>query len=433
MINSKSFILISIALTGLLLFGCFRNPATKKVQTRLLSYESERKIGEETKKEILKEYRVYTSTAVHAYVDRVGQRIAYLSDRPTVQYEFIILDNDLVNAFAAPGGFIFITRGLLESLNDEAELAMVLGHEIGHVTAYHGVQMIQKEMGQNALTILGTVGAAITLGPEAMIMVANTADLFSSLYLLGYSRDNEREADYLGLQYMLRAGYDPRAALTFLDKLKGEGPDKAQGWDLYFRTHPPLDERIKIIESMVGEGQRDVTKSHQEEFKKIQALLPHVEASRQGVIEGQKYLNKANELVLTVPDNWKFGFYHPQALVSLETKDGKGEGQLMEVELSSSTTNGEELAYRFAKDSGFQFVTGRNVLYAAGYGYIGQFQGPSPKGELMDIRLFATTRRGRGYILLCEVPYDQLPKYILDLERIMRAMQFVHAHRQAAR
>jgi predicted Zn-dependent protease len=199
--------------------GCVRNPATHKVHARLLSPEAERKIGEETKKQILEQYRVLESTTVSAYVDRVGQKIARLSDRPTVDYEFTVLDNDLVNAFAAPGGFVFVTRGLLENMHDEAELAMVLGHEIAHVAALHGVQMIQKEMGQNALTILGTIGAAVTLGPEAMLMVANTADLFSSLYLLGYSRDKELEADRLGLQYMLRAGYDPQGSLSFLKQL----------------------------------------------------------------------------------------------------------------------------------------------------------------------------------------------------------------------
>ncbi len=421
-ISSRLFIW-AIAMATCLAVGCFRNPATKKMQTRLLSYASERKIGEETKKKILEEYKVYESTAVTGYVDKIGQKLAYLSDRPTVQYEFLVVDSDLVNAFAVPGGFIFVTRGLLENVGDEAELAMVLAHEISHITAYHGVQMIQKEMGQNALTILGTIGAAFTMGPEAMLMVANTADLFSALYLLGYSREHEKEADYLGLQYILRAGYDPRASLTFLKKLESDN-DKAQGWDLYFRTHPPIPERIKIIEGMVGKGDRDESKSNRDEFERIQALLPRVKTEERGVIVGQRYINPAHELVLNVPANWKFTFSHPQALVSFETLDEKGLGLLIVVELSSMTTSAEELAYRYTKDNGFRFVAGRNVLYAAGYGFIGQYQGGSPKGEFMDIRLYATIRRGKGYILVCEVPFDKLANYILDLESILRALQF---------
>src|SRR4029079_4547742 len=112
------------------------------------------------------------------------------------------------------------------------ELAMVVGHEIGHVAAMHGVQMIQKEMGQNALSILGTIGAALVAGPEAMMMMANTANLFSSLYLLGYSREKELEADNLGLQYLMRAGYDPHASLRFLKKLESSEDKDMQGWDL---------------------------------------------------------------------------------------------------------------------------------------------------------------------------------------------------------
>src|ERR1044071_4612457 len=208
-----------ISLTIFIAFStsCIRNPATRKMHARLLSAESERRIGEETKKKILEEYQVFKSTTVNAYVDRVGQKLALVSDRPSVNYEFIVLDHDLINAFAVPGGFVFVTRGLLDSIDDEAELAMVLGHEIGHVAAMHGVQMIQKEMGQNALTILGTIGAALVAGPEAMLMMANTANLFSSLYLLGYSRDKELEADNLGVQYVLRAGYDPHASENILN------------------------------------------------------------------------------------------------------------------------------------------------------------------------------------------------------------------------
>lgn len=418
--NAFKKVLFLALLAGL--GACVRNPATRKVNARLLSPEAERRIGVETKKKILEEYRVFPSTAVAAYVNRVGQRLANVCDRPTVDYDFTVLDNDLVNAFAVPGGFVFVTRGLLERVNDESELAMVLGHEIAHVAALHGVQMIQKEMGQNALTVLGTIGAALAAGPEAMIMVANTADLFSSLYLLGYSRDKEKEADNLGLQYMLRAGYDPKGALRFLRELEKLDDEDAKGWDLYFRTHPSTKERIEIIEGMIGHD--DKSMPHEDDYAKIKAMIPRLDESHRGRIIGQTYKDPVREISLTVPSNWKLDFFQPQALVSFRTVDNVGEGRLQQVELSSSTDNAENLAYEYANAMGFKTESGRNVLYQSGYGYLGHYYGVSGSGKLLDIRLFAIIRRNRGFILMCGAPPEKADSYALDLEGIVRALKF---------
>jgi predicted Zn-dependent protease len=302
---------------------------------------------------------------------------------------------------------------------------MVIGHEIGHVAALHGVQMIQKEMGQNALTILGTIGTAVVAGPEAMILVANTANLFSSLYLLGYSREKELEADNLGLQYMLRAGYDPRGALRFFKKLQAGETEKAKGWDLYFRTHPSTEERISIIESMVG---RDDTSRDTPEQKKvyqdIKAQLPRIDMSERGVINGTTYQNGPHELTFSVLPNWSLGFFRPQALVAFQTFDRNAEGRLQVVRLSSATENAEHLAERFAKDQGFQLITGHEVLYPAGYGYLGRYFGASPGGAGHEIRLYTTIRRHRGYVFFCGAPMEKPEIYILDIERIMRSLKF---------
>jgi len=416
-----------LALVGLVVAGagCIRNPATRKKQARLLSAEAEKKIGEETKKQLLDQYRVMESTPVTAYVNRVGQRLAQVSDRPTVDYDFTVIDSDLINAFAAPGGFIFITRGLLDAVNDEAELAMVLGHEIAHVAALHGVQMIQKEMGQNALSILGTIGAAIVAGPEAMLMVANSASLFSSLYLLGYTREKELEADNLGLQYLLRAGYDPQASLRFLDQLQKLSEDEeAHGWDLYFRTHPETNQRRKIIEAMIGDQQADDAIRNVAEYQEIKAMLPRVEVRERGKITATAYKNPIHHLSMSVPANWTLGFFHPQALVSFQTKNHEGEGRVHAVALSSTTKTAENLAHRFAKDSGFETVSGREVLYGAGYGWLGRYMGISPGGRLLDIRMFTMVRRGRGYIILAGIDPEKADSYALDLERIVRSLAF---------
>lgn len=417
----KYFIsLLIVSIVG----ACIRNPATRKIHARLLSPEAERRIGETTKKNILAEYEVLKSTTIAAYVNSVGQKLAQVCDRPTIDYDFTVLNSDMINAFAAPGGFIFVTRGLLESIDDEAELAMVLGHEIAHVTALHGVQMIQKEFGQNALTILGTIGAALAVGPEAMIMVANTAGLFSSLYLLGYSREKELEADNLGLQYLLRAGYDPQASLRFLKELQKMDNEKSEGWDLYFRTHPQTTDRISIIEGMIGLEKEDAERSHIQEYRAIKAQLPHVSEKEMGKVKGQSYRNELYNLSLTVPSNWIWDRYQPQALISFHTEDNEGEGRLQVVSLSSMTITPETLATEYAKQSGFQFQSGRQVLYQAGYGYLGRYYGASPRGKILDIRLLTVIRKGQGYIIFCGAPPEKSDSYALDLEQILRALKF---------
>ncbi len=420
----KFFLFILVCVLIPFLSSCIRNPATRKVHARLLSAEAERKIGEETKKKILEEYQIIKSTRVSAYVERVGQKLALASDRPTVDYNFTVLDSDLINAFAAPGGFIFVTRGLLDSIDDEAELAMVLGHEIAHVAALHGVQMIQKEMGQNALSILGTIGTAIVAGPEAMIMMANTTSLFSSLYLLGYSREKELEADNLGLQYLMRAKYDPHASLRFLKQLQTDDEKGLKGWDLYFRTHPATKDRMKIIESMIGTDTEDVANANRTEYQKIKGDLPRVNLAERGIIKGHLYENEVHKLSVNVPSNWSLGFIYSQALVSFQTYDKKAEGRLQSVELSSMTFTPESLAIQYAKYMGYQFISGRNVLYAAGYGYLGRYMGVSPTGKQLDIRLFATIRHGIGYVLQAGAPPESQESYLLDLESITRGLRF---------
>jgi predicted Zn-dependent protease len=422
----RSFSLVVLGL--LTLAACVRNPATHKVNARLLSPAAERKIGLATKKEVLQQYHVFKSTPVSAYVNRIGQKLAQVSDRPTVDYDFTVLDSDMINAFAVPGGFIFVTRGLLEAVDDESELALVLGHEIGHVAALHGVQMIQKEMGQNALTVLGTIGAAITMGPEAMLMVANTANLFSSLYLLGYSREKELEADNLGLQYMLRAGYDPRGALVFLKKLQALDNEHAQGWDLYFRTHPSTDQRIHIIESMIGQSNEAPNtpppQQNPNEYGRIKSYLPRVTEHERGRITKLSYVNASHGLQMSVPSNWQLGFFHPQALVSFHTINNEAEGRLQVVAIGSTTVNAQQLAEQFADMAGFQGYGGHDALYPAGYCYIGHFAGGSASGEVLDIRLLALIRRGRGYVIFAGAPPEKSDAYALDLEQILRSLKF---------
>ncbi|NOY12799.1 MAG: M48 family metalloprotease, partial [Deltaproteobacteria bacterium] len=191
-----------------ILAGCAVNPVTGRNELAIMSVtpEQEAKLGKESFDQALQTMGgIYPDASINAYVDRVGQRIARRSHRPALHYTFKVVNDSSPNAFALPGGFIAVTRGLLINLEDEAQLAAVLGHEIGHVTARHSVQGMQRS------TLLGmTVGLMGALaGEEYGKLVSDIGGVTANLVDKSYSREQEREADRLGIDYMVLAGYAP--------------------------------------------------------------------------------------------------------------------------------------------------------------------------------------------------------------------------------
>ncbi|MFK8016091.1 MAG: M48 family metalloprotease, partial [Gammaproteobacteria bacterium] len=199
--------------TGLL-GGCASNPATGGTDFVTMSEEKEIEIGRITHPQILQKYRVYNDSALQAYVTRIGNELADKGDRPHLQYVFTVLDSEEVNAFAVPGGFVYITRGLLSYLNSEAELAAVLGHEIGHITARHAVR---QQSGRSLLNILGSVAGATTGAVGSTL-----TGLLGGALVSGYGRGMELEADELGAAYLVRVGYDSQAMIDVVTILKNQ-------------------------------------------------------------------------------------------------------------------------------------------------------------------------------------------------------------------
>src|SRR5688572_16517624 len=201
----KKLILIALVL-GLLgdAAGCVRNPVTGKRQIVLISESQEIAMGQQSDPSVREEYGVVDSVALQDYVQTIGRKLVSVSHRPTLEWHFAVVDSSVVNAFAVPGGYIYLTRGIMAYLGNEAELAGVLGHEIGHVTARHSVRQITRtELAQIGLT-LGQV-LSPTFG-----QFGNLAESGLGLMFLRFSRDDEREADRLGVEYCTRVAYDPR-------------------------------------------------------------------------------------------------------------------------------------------------------------------------------------------------------------------------------
>ena len=241
----------SLAAAGLLaalLAGCAKNPATGGTTfTGGLSQADEIQMGRQNHPKIIKEFGgEYGTPELKRYVDGIGQLLAKTSERSDLQFKFTVLNSDIINAFATPGGYVYITRGLMALADNEAQLAGVLAHEIGHITALHHA----RRHGQSLLANIGLTAVGILAGRQA----AQVGQLGAVSLLQSFSRDNEYEADGLGVRYLSRAGFDPAAMAGFLAKLRadtrltalrrGESPDTVDQFN-YLATHPAPAARVK--------------------------------------------------------------------------------------------------------------------------------------------------------------------------------------------
>lgn len=253
-----------------LLSGCAVNPVTGDKDLMLFSPEEDVKLGKAYAPQIEKELggRIPDEN-LQSYVDQVGQRIARVCHRPEVSYSFTAVQDPMVNAFAVPGGHVFITRGLLEKLDCEAELASILAHEVGHVVTQDTLKAISREIGMNAVVVAASVAASVSgAGGD----VAGGSSFISACLSLQYTRDDERGADMAGLSYMIQAGYDPNGMLEtmhVLQKLQTERPIE------FFSTHPNTENRLVYIEERIekrftGLGQLKTGKPEYQE----RVLLP---------------------------------------------------------------------------------------------------------------------------------------------------------------
>jgi len=270
-------LIISILSSFVVFAGCAVNPVSGKKEFRLLSTRQEVALGKATAEQVEKEFGVYRDPELQKYISEVGQKLVDVCERKEITYSFEVLDTPMVNAFAAPGGFIFVTRGILKELDDEAQLAGVMGHEIGHVVYRHGAKQFEKAFGYQTIVLVGGI-----LTKKDLSQLKQYTDFFVSLMLLGYSRKNEFEADNSGARYSLAAGYDPEAMVEFFEKLKAMEKKPPTKFETFFRSHPPTADRIERVQLYLGEveGERAELARNQERFKRLTQNLSAGESSR---------------------------------------------------------------------------------------------------------------------------------------------------------
>ena len=412
-----------VSLSLLLLSACAKNLVTKQRQVKFISQKTEIEIGRKAKDQIVKEYGTYKDLEWQIYLDQVGQRVAKQSDRPDLQYDFTIIDTEILNAFAVPGGFVFVTRGLLAECKDEAELAIVLGHEITHIAAWHGIEMLQKAGLLGTLTALSVVGGAALGAGEAAIALAQAASIYENLYLLGYGRGNELQADQYGVVYAARAGYDPEAMLTFFQRLDVIEKEEMAGQHLspYWLDHPPTQERLKRAAKWIAQVEQEEKQPslnyNRDKYLSMVARLPHGESAERGIIEGRAYKNVPFGITLEVPEGWKIDNSRAGTLVSFSGPVPEVRGMLERFPLHQET-GVQDFAKQVARQWGVQEAAVRDVDYPAGHGLLWQYG-----GDYERFRTLLLVRGDAGYAVMCQSTSDLYLQYLVDCEKIMRSLQ----------
>lgn len=243
----KSLNLLVVGLLAGVVTGCSVNPVSGEKELVLMSEQQEVSLGASLNKKVLSQYKPYNNPALQAYVNQIGQSLAQHSHRNNIRYYFTVVDDPGINAFALPGGYIYITRGLMAYLNSEAQLAGVLAHEIGHVTARHSARQYTRSTLTNVL-------ASVIVNKYGNAQAVNTLALAS---VRGFGRKHELQADKLGAEYLARVGYDPRNMIKVIEVLKaqeefskflarseGRQPPSYHGT---FATHPSNDKRLHEV------------------------------------------------------------------------------------------------------------------------------------------------------------------------------------------
>lgn len=384
-----------------LLAGCAHNPATGRTDFVMMSEQQELALGHSYNQQILKENPRYADEKLQAYVQQVGERVAKNSHRSNLSYHFTVVDSPDINAFALPGGYIYIHRGLLAYLSSEAELAAVLGHEVGHVTARHSVQQ------QSQSTAWGILGQAVAIG-TGVSAAADVTNVLGTAVVSGYGRDMELEADGLGAQYLARSGYDPQAMIEVVKVLKNQevfARDQAakrgqavpeSSYHGVFDSHPDNDRRLQEVigpaRALAG-GKQEVNR---EVFLQHLEGLPFGDSAATGVRRGQHFYHAELGIALDFPAGW--GLLNRPEAVIVHTADQQA-FVAMTVSAAEPGLSPEELLRQRAK--GQRLVQEQTLKGGGLHGYTGIIAGSPAKRVAIiykDSRAyqFIAAVKGRG-------------------------------------
>lgn len=358
-------------LVAITIAACATNPATGKKEISLMSESQEIGLGQQMDGEIRREMGVYEDPALQKYVSDIGLRLARNSQRPSLPWHFTVVDAPAVNAFALPGGYIYLTRGILPFLNDEAQLAGVLGHEIGHVTARHSAQQYTKATGAGVgLTLLSI------FVPEARPF-QSAAESAMGVLFLKYGRDDELQADNLGVDYAARSGWNPAGVagmLTTLQRLD-EASGSRRGVPNWLSTHPAPADRVQKVQTAI---QQAAAASPAERLTADRsAYLEHLDglifgdSPSEGIVRGNQFLHPVLRLAITFPPEWEIQNSKTQVMAKAPEQN-----HVMLLQLVQNPSGSvDQIARTGMANAGFRQLNGQNSNINGLDAYVGTYQG----------------------------------------------------------
>jgi predicted Zn-dependent protease len=390
-------IVYCIAVSSLLFTGCASNPATGGKNVVLGSMEGEKKTVQKNHQEIVKSLGLYDDQATQEYVNIVGQRVALVSDLPDEEFKFFVIDDEGINAFTTGCCNIYVNRGLLVNLNSEAELAGVLGHEIGHVTARHPA----RRQSRGVAASLGAMAAAILTGSNAIGQLANIG---AQAWMMGYGRENEMEADRLGLKYMTKAGYDPESFGNVFKLFQaGEKFERARAQAegreprLYhgvFSSHPSPDERA--VQAAKGSANvKDAPPDgwllrHDEYLTTINGIA-YGTSKAQGIVRDNRFYHAEMGITVAFPRGWTIENQRDRLLAFTPNKDS-----LIQIMIDAKPEKQAPREFLLSKLKGASIFKGEPLTVDGNDGYTVVTRGGSPIDNGLGPVRWAAVYRGQS-------------------------------------
>ncbi len=362
--------LAPVIVVSTLAVSCATNPATGNREFSLMSEAQEIQLGQQMDGEVRKEMGVYEDAALQRYVQDIGMRLARASDRPNLPWHFTVIDSPAVNAFALPGGYIYLTRGIMPFLDNEAQLAGVLGHEIGHVTARHSAQQYTK-------STTASVGLALLsiFVPESRPF-GGAAESGLGLLFLKHGRDDERQADSLGVEYTARTGWDPAGVAGMLNTLArlDEASGSRKGVPNWLSTHPAPAERVQEVRSAIQQASAKIDGKpvvDEAEFLSHIDGIMFGDSPNEGIVRGSRFLHPELRLALTFPEGWDIQNTKTAVLAKAPDRDTYVLLQLAPNDGGSL----EAVARRSMTNAGFRQLSGEPAQINGTNAYVSTWQG----------------------------------------------------------
>jgi predicted Zn-dependent protease len=414
MTKSNRIVWIILILAAILaIIACAINPVSGKKELMLFSEKQEIAMGQETDLQIKQQFGIYEDKGLNEYVNRIGQSMVPYSQRPNLQHHFSVLDTSVINAFAAPGGFIYVTRGILALMNSEAELAAVLGHEMGHVAARHSMKRLSGQM----LASIGLVlGSALS---KDIAKFAGLAGIGMQLLFLKFSRSDEYQADSLGIRYARQAAYSPGEMLRFFTALENMSAESGGSrLPSFLSTHPLTKDRIAKVKELVSSQDVRLAVKKEPYLSQVDGMV-YGDNPRQGFAEKGVFYHPEMAFAFTIPTGWVVENTPKQ--VAVNEKDGKAA-----LILQAESSNQDLDQYLQAKSKEFGLVellqTGREQVnnFNSRSAY---YRVPQEQKEPLAVRLTCIRKDDMVYSFIGLSAYSTANIYQPVLESAIHSFQ----------